>query len=59
MLYLQTRDGFVSHRAIVRIKPLCVDDGVTIYSVAYVHGTEPLNTTATGDDVDDYLAELQ
>lgn len=59
MLFLETREGFISHRSIVRIKPLCVDNGQTVYEVSYVHGAEALKTTAVGDDVEDFLARIQ
>jgi hypothetical protein len=56
MTFLDTRDGLIAKRAIVRLKPLCVDNGVTIYRVDYTHGDEPHTTTATDDAVETFLS---
>ncbi len=61
MLFLSTRTGLVSHRAIVKIGAINTRTPPiqSFHEIDYVCGTEARSTTATADAVADFLDELQ
>ncbi len=55
MRFLQTNDGLIAAKYVIRIgKPEHWPHG-TFYPISYQHGGDALETRATEDDVQDFL----
>ena len=55
MLFMSTRAGLIAGNHVVRIGAVNTRPTGNFHEIDYVHGLEARSTTATADDVEDFL----